>query len=215
MIQFDRTDLGQLEQRYRARLVNSLSGYKSANLVGTRSSEGQENLSIVSSVVHLGSNPALLGMIMRPPSVERHTYENILETGCYTLNHLSVELARQGHQTSARYERDRSEFEAVGLTPGYRKGFHAPHVEESPVQLGMELVEDLGIAHNGTRLLIGSIAWAALKDGAVDADGYVDLEKLDVVAISGLDSYHATQRLFRLSYAKPDQVPTQLTSNPS
>lgn len=34
-------------------------------------------------------------------------------------------------------------------------------------------------------------------------DGYVDIESLDLVTISGLDSYHSTQRLHRLSYAKP------------
>ncbi len=36
-------------------------------------------------------------------------------------------------------------------------------------------------------------------------DGYLDLERIDLVTISGLDSYHVTQRLDRLSYAKPDE----------
>ena len=65
--------------------INSLSGYKSANLVGTADHQGRHNLAIVSSVVHLGAQPPLVGMIMRPDVVERHTLANIRETGWYTL----------------------------------------------------------------------------------------------------------------------------------
>jgi hypothetical protein len=39
---------------------------------------------------------------------------------------------------------------------------------------------------------------------AIKADGYLDLEKLHTVAITGLDSYHTSNRLSRVSYAKPD-----------
>jgi hypothetical protein len=35
-------------------------------------------------------------------------------------------------------------------------------------------------------------------------DGYVDIEKAETITISGLDNYHETKRIARLSYAKPD-----------
>jgi hypothetical protein len=41
-------------------------------------------------------------------------------------------------------------------------------------------------------------------------DGFVDLEKAGTLTCSGLDSYHKTARIARLSYAKPDQVPLQI-----
>ena len=129
-------DLELMPRRQRGRLVNALSGFKSVNLVGTTNDAGVHNLSIVSSVVHLGSDPALLGMVMRPP-VDRergsHTYWNIRETGCYTINHVPATHTVQAHQVSARYPEETSEFEAVGFTPIYRCGFDAPAVEESPV----------------------------------------------------------------------------------
>ncbi|MFM8849082.1 MAG: hypothetical protein ACKOE5_01635, partial [Cytophagales bacterium] len=37
-------------------------------------------------------------------------------------------------------------------------------------------------------------------------DGFVDIEKAKSITCSGLDSYHTTQRLARLSYAKPDSA---------
>ena len=131
-------DLDLLPRRQRVRLVNALSGFKSINLIGTTNDAGVNNLSIISSVVHLGSDPALLGMVMRTP-VDRergsHTYWNIRETGCYTINHVPVSHSLQAHQVSARYSEETSEFEAVGFTPVYRCGFQAPAVEESPVRI--------------------------------------------------------------------------------
>jgi flavin reductase (DIM6/NTAB) family NADH-FMN oxidoreductase RutF len=105
------------EKLYRATLINSISGFKSANLIGTISSRGNTNLAIFNSVIHFGSNPSALGFLMRPVSVERHTYENIIDTGSFTINHINKEIYRQAHQTSARYEKELSEFDACGLTP--------------------------------------------------------------------------------------------------
>lgn len=60
---FSHKDIQTMEKRFRTRLVNSISGFKSANLIGTRDQQGQENLAIVSSVVHLGSHPPLLALL--------------------------------------------------------------------------------------------------------------------------------------------------------
>jgi hypothetical protein len=40
---------------------------------------------------------------------------------------------------------------------------------------------------------------------AITADGYLDIETIGTATISGLDSYHRTERLARYAYAKPDQ----------
>ena len=145
---FNTQSLNELEQRYRAHLINSLSGFKSANLLGTVDKNGQENLSIVSSVFHLGANPALLGMIIRPHSVPRHSFENLLETGFYTLNHVNEDIVTQAHQTSARYEKEQSEFIETGLTAEYLNDFKAPFVKESKIKMGLKLVSEQVIELN-------------------------------------------------------------------
>lgn len=203
-------DIEALPQRFRAAFVNSISGFKSASLIGTADQEGNTNLSIVSSVVHLGSNPALLGFIMRPPVVPRDGYENILETGLYTINHVGAEHVQKAHQTSARYPREVSEFEAVGLTAGYKGDFLAPYVEEASVRIGMRFVREVPIEENNTRLIIGRVAWVDFDDIALKDDGYLDLEALGTATISGLDSYHSTRRIARYSYAKPDTLPREI-----
>ncbi|MCG7488494.1 flavin reductase family protein [Vibrio sp. Of14-4] len=208
---YDAHSIAMMEPRNRARFINSLSGFKSANLIGTRDSDGNENLAIVSSAFHLGATPPLMGLIIRPSSVERHTLENILATECYTINAVTHEFLAAAHQTSARYSKLESEFEKANLTPYYVNDFNAPFVMESPLKLAMRLVDHQTLAVNGTEMVIGEIQDVLVSDSAVMPDGYVDIEALDLVTISGLDSYHMTQRIGRLSYAKPDQKLHPLT----
>jgi flavin reductase (DIM6/NTAB) family NADH-FMN oxidoreductase RutF len=206
-------DLELLPRRRRGRLVNSLSGFKSANLVGTTSVHGVHNLSIISSVVHLGSDPALLGMVFRPPvdpAQGSHSYWNIRETGCFTLNHVPASLTAKAHQASARYPQDTDEFEALGFTPIFRCGFEAPAVEESPVRIGMERVDEWEIPQNRCRFVVAQIRWVEFPEEALCGDGYLDLEGLDVAALSSLDGYHRTQKLHRLGYAKPESSAPEL-----
>lgn len=94
---FTQDRIDALDTRTRAHFINSLSGFKSANLIGTQDDQGQTNLSIVSSVFHLGANPPLVGMIIRPHSVARHTFENILQTGFYTINQVNQFIYSQAH----------------------------------------------------------------------------------------------------------------------
>ena len=216
MASLNELDLELLPARKRGRLVNSLSGFKSVNLVGTSNMAGQHNLSVVSSVVHLGSDPALMGMVFRPP-VERqrgsHTYWNIRETGVFTLNHVASHFYSKAHQASARYASEVDEFEALGLTPVLRCGFDAPAVAESPVRMGLEYLDEWVIEANQCRMVVGQIRWVEFPSEAWAEDGYLDLESLDVVALSSLDGYHKTQKLTRLSYAKPDQPHPSEMSN--
>lgn len=214
MASLNELDLELLPARKRGRLVNSLSGFKSVNLVGTANSAGVHNLSIVSSVVHLGSDPALMGVVFRPP-VERqrgsHSYWNIRETGVFTLNHVTSDFYIKAHQASARYAAEIDEFVELGLTPVLRCGFDAPAVEESPVRMGLELLDEWTIEANGCRMMVGQIRWVEFPSEAWADDGYLDLESLDVVALSSLDGYHKTNKLSRLSYAKADEAnPTSI-----
>lgn len=201
----DSERLESLEHRYRAHLINSLSGFKSANLVGTVSPSGVFNLAMVSSVFHLGAHPPLMGFISRPNSVRRDSIENLRATGFFTLNHVSRDIYRQAHQTSARYAAEVSEFTEVGLTPVAGHHVKAPYVEEALIKIGLQVEEIKPIEVNGTDLVIGRIIEISLPQASIAEDGYVDIEKAGTVAVSGLDSYHQTQQVDRLSYAKPDR----------
>ena len=194
-----------LEKHERAHLINSLGGFKSLALVGTSDSKGNTNLAVFSSVFHVGANPPLIGLIFRPSPPERNTYSNIIETGFYTINHVNETIYKQAHQTSARYDKEISEFEITGLTPEYKDAFFAPYVAESNIQLGIEFKERIDLTINNTTLIIGEIKHIYIPENCLSKDGFVDIEKANTVTCSGLDSYHKTVQLDRLSYAKPNK----------
>jgi len=196
-----------MDSRRRSAFVNSLSGFKSANLVGTVDAQGQTNLAIMSSVVHLGSQPPLLAMIVRPGGEERHTLVNILATGCYSLNHVNSSMVEKAHQTAARYPQDISEFDAAGLTPTWQAGFGAPMVAQATVSLGLRLREHQELKINGTHLVIGEVVLADIPEAAYRDDGSLDLATADSVALTGLDTYHQSAGYKRMAYAKPDVPP--------
>jgi len=194
----------QLEKNERAHLINSLGGFKSLALVGTTDKNGNTNLAVFSSVFHVGANPPLIGLIFRPSPPERNTFSNIIETGYYTINHVNESIYKQAHQTSARYDKEVSEFEITGLIKEYKDQFLAPYVAQSKIQLGIEFKEKIDISSNNTTLVIGEIKHIYVPQDCIAPDGFVDIEKANTVTCSGLDSYHKTIKLDRLSYAKPN-----------
>ena len=202
---FTSDSLLQMETRTRAAFMNSLSGFKSASLIGTIDFNGNTNLAIFSSVIHIGSNPALIGFINRPDSTSRHTLENILETHYFTINHINENIYRQAHQTSARYPKALSEFEATGLTQEFGTLFKAPYVKESTIKYGLSFAEKHDLNINGTILIIGKVEEIFIPEDCLLNNGSIDIEKAETIAISGLDTYHKTQKIARLSYAKPDK----------
>ena len=208
---FNASDIDNMAQRVRANFINSLSGFKSGNLIGTRSAskkdgtKGIDNLAVVSSVFHIGAHPPLLGMIMRPHTVPRDTLQNIKDTGEYTINHICASMVEKAHQTSARYNFQESEFEQIGLTPQMTDQVKAPYVLESRIKLGMQVQDIQLLAINQTELVIGQIVEVIVEPQWVSDDGYVDIEAAESVAISSLDSYHSTQRIARYGYAKANE----------
>lgn len=202
---FTRESLLELEKIYRLNMINSISGFKPANLIGTKSVDGQTNLAIFSSLVHIGSNPALLAFIMRPTTVERHTYDNIRESGYYTINHVPSNRTDMAHYSSAKFPADQSEFEACGFSEEYISDFIPPFVQDSPVRMGMKFVEEIPIKVNGTIMMIGQVQHLHVREEALDQDGALDLEQAGTAALSGLNSYYSAKRLAKYPYARLGQ----------
>jgi flavin reductase (DIM6/NTAB) family NADH-FMN oxidoreductase RutF len=205
-----REAIEKMHHLYRINLINSITGYKSANLIGTKDKEGVTNVAIFSSVTHFGSNPPLIGMVLRPTTVPRNTYANIKETGIYTINHVNQSIIKEAHHTSAKYEAGISEFDKTSLEEEYINEFDAPYVKQAVVKMGMELVEEIPIKANGTILILGKIRELILPEQLVTKDGFVDLNGAETVTVSGLDAYHLPKQLARMNYARPDQSPTEI-----
>lgn len=201
-------DIANTPKVKRLNIINSITGIKPANLIGSKSGEHGENLAIFSSVVHLSSNPALIGFILRPSGeIPRNTYQNILELPYYTINQIPVSHVQQAHYTSAKFEAEISEFETCAFTPEYLADFPAPFVKESAIKIGVYFQEEIPIPMNKTSLIIGEIQQLFIPDEIISEEGYINLEQINAAGIGGLNNYYSLKKEATFPYARANEVP--------
>jgi flavin reductase (DIM6/NTAB) family NADH-FMN oxidoreductase RutF len=196
-----------MDKIFRLNLINSCTGFKSANLLGTKSLNGVSNVAVFSSITHLGSNPPLIGFILRPTTVPRDTYRNIKDTGVFTVNHIYSDIIEDAHHTSAKYPDEVSEFTKTDLEEEFLGDFPAPFVKGAKIRLGCRFLNAYEIKENDTLLLVSAIEHVFIADQDIQQeDGWLKLENANTVAINGLDGYATTSLLDRYAYARPKKV---------
>ena len=205
---FSEEDILQMPKVKRLNIINSITGVKPANLISTIDERNRHNLAIFSSVVHLGSNPALIGFILRPQQkIRRHTHENILENGYYTINHLPNHKTLEGHYTSAKFDKETSEYDVCHFTPEFQYDFPVPYVKESFLKMGLKHVESIPIKYNGTVMIVGKILQVYVAKSSLSEEGYINLEEAKSVGISGLNTYYDLKKIASYPYARPHELP--------
>lgn len=203
MVHFNKNKIKNLEKIYRLNLINSCTGYKSANLLGSMDNNGNTNLAIFSSITHLGSDPAMIGFVLRPRTVPRNTYNNMYNTKYFTVNHVNVNDIEDAHHTSAKYPKEISEFEKTKFEPEFIDNFKAPFVKSSKIKFGCKYLNEYDIKENNTIMVVASIECLFVDDDALQNDGWIRLDKAETVTINGLDGYVKTSLIKRYEYARP------------
>jgi len=203
---FNKQDINSLNKIYRINLINSCSGFKSANLLGSISTDGKTNVAVFSSVTHLGSNPPTLGFILRPTTVPRNTHRNLKETGYFTINHIWEDVIEDAHHTSAKYPDDISEFDMTILEPEFKGDFKAPFVKNAPVQMAMKFIEEIYVPSNDVMLIVAQIQELYVQNELLQDDGLINLSKGNVATINGLDTYAIPKFKKQLSYQRPKPI---------
>lgn len=204
-----KSEIQNLEKVKRLNIVNSITGIKPGNLVATKSIDGLTNVAIMSSIVHLSSNPALIGFITRPHGeFRRDTFNNIIETKCFTINHIHKDIIEKAHFTSAKFEQSISEFDSCGLTEEYLKNQYAPFVKESSIKIGLKYCEHIPIQSSNTTMIVGEIEQLIVPDKYIQPNGYIDLSVANSVGISGLNSYYDLNFMESFPYARVQNVPS-------
>lgn len=205
MENIDKKELLEMDKIFRRNLVHSSTGYKSASLIGTASSKNNCDLAVFNSVFHLGSQPPMLGCIIRPGTVPKSTYHNIVNTGFFTVNHIHKDMVEQAHQTTASHEPEISGFEKGGFDKEFLENFPAPYVSQSQIKLGCKFLNEYHIKENNTKMLVAAIEHIYFEPGIQMPDGWLRLEDSGSVVFDGLDAYALPSLLDRFHYARPGQ----------
>ena len=203
----NKDSIQQLEKFNRINLMNSITGISPANLIGTISNDSIENLAIFSSIVHIGSNPPLMGFILRPTKkIRRDTYENIIETNKFTINHINSDMVERSHYTSVKFDKNESEFQKCRLTAEYLNNFQAPYVKESYAKVGLELEDIQSIKSNGCRLIIGRVERLYVPDSAIHKNGNIQLDLSNSIGVGGLNTYYSLDKIAEYPYARVNNL---------
>lgn len=203
MHKYTRIDIDKMSKIFRLNLINSITGYKSANLIGTKTDHKINNVAVFSSVTHLGSDPPLIGFIARPENGNRNTYNNILKNKLFTINHIVKNQIISAHQSSAKYPKNVSEFDKTDLKAEFKNNFDAPFVKDSPVQIGCSFVNKYFIKENKTTLMVGQVEMLFINKNLLFEDGFVQLDREDIITVNGLDGYALPKLIKRIPYARP------------
>ena len=117
--------------------LNAIIAPRPIGWISTRDTEGRFNLAPYSFFNAFHYDPPIIGFA---GTSWKHTVQNAAETGEFTWNLVTEELAAQMNTTSAEVERGVDEFKLAGLTPVPGRKVAAPRVGESRAAMECKVV---------------------------------------------------------------------------
>ncbi len=168
-----------------------------AVMVGCGNSEGEKNIITIAWTGTVCSDPAMVSISVRP---ERHSYNMIRETGEFTINLTTKELAFAADWCGVKSGRDVDKFAAMHLTPAPgNKLKYAPIIEESPVNLEcrVEKVLELGSHH----MFLGRIEDVMISEKYMNETGKFELNHSELVTYSHGEYFVLGEKLGRFGYS--------------
>jgi len=168
-----RIDPEELDKRNAYRLLTSLLVPRPIAWVGTRSDDGVDNLAPFSFFNGVSSHPPIVSISVSRGrgGVLKDTARNVLARGELSISMVSMPQLEQMHQSSASYDSEVSEFQALNIAAVDCGQIDAPRPADALVTMECRLHDalDLGTTHLIlARVLSYEISDRVLKEGVVD-----------------------------------------------
>ncbi|KQV42524.1 MULTISPECIES: flavin reductase family protein [unclassified Rhizobium] len=158
--------------------------------IGSRAKDGSYNLAPYSFFNAISDTPKL---VMFSSSGHKDSVANIEETGEFTANFVSRDLAEKMNMTSLNAPRGESEFEIAGLTPAVGTLVVAPFVAEAYAALECKVTEmfqpkTLTGDLSENYMVIGQVVGIHIREEAI-RDGRFDMAKVRPIGRMGYMDY--------------------------
>lgn len=160
----------------------------------TLDKKGNPNLSPFSFFNVFSANPPIL--IFSPArsgitGKNKNTLENVKEVPEVVINVVNYNIVQQMSLSSAPYEKGVNEFLKSGLTMLDSEEVKPFRVKESPVHLECKVLEikELGNKGGAGNLVICEVLKIHINEAVLDKDGFIDQQKIDLVARMGGNWY--------------------------
>ncbi len=167
--------------------------------IGSKGRDGSLNLAPYSFFNAVADTPKL---VMFSSSGHKHSQQNARETGVFTCNFVSRNLADKMNLTSAALPYGTSEFEFAGLTPRRAELIDAPCVAEAFAVLECkvtEIIEPKTLSGEPTEnvFVFGQVVGIHI-DKAIVSDGRLDMALARPVARMGYMDYCEGSDVFEM-----------------
>ena len=186
------------------KLLSGLVVPRPIGWIGTRSADGVDNLAPYSFFNAVAATPpTVLFAPTGQPGARKDTLANVRETGAFTVNIVSFDLAEAMNATSATHPAEVDEFEAVGLAKREAEAVDAPAVADAPAvfECRLDRVIEVGRAPMGSHVVLGEVVAFVVDERLLDGTR-VDQVELDPIGRHAGNAYSRANVLFEL--VRPD-----------
>lgn len=148
-------------------------------VVGSYAADGRPNVMTAAWGGIACSQPPCVSVSLRAATA---SHGNIVAREAFTVSLPSRDQAAQADYFGLVSGRDADKFAATGLTPVAAEFVDAPYVAEFPlvVECAVVHVHELGLHTQ----FIGEIKDVKIEERCLDADGHIDVGKLDPIALA-------------------------------
>jgi flavin reductase (DIM6/NTAB) family NADH-FMN oxidoreductase RutF len=191
---FDLTT-GEANDHYK--LLTGLVIPRPIGWIGTKAANGELNLAPFSFFNAVSSEPPIvLFSAGRHFDRPKDSVTFAEESGVFTVNIVSEDLADAMNRSSGTYAPGEDEFVIAGLTPVMGTAVDAPMVGEAPANLECRVIDviDIGAA---TRMVLGGVAMIHVREDALDGSR-VNPDALRAIGRLSGSSYATTRDRFEL-----------------
>ncbi|MFZ0015671.1 MAG: flavin reductase family protein [Acidimicrobiia bacterium] len=191
-------DLGRAESRDRYKLLTGLVVPRPIGWIGTRRSDGTNNLAPFSFFNLVSSDPPVV-LFSAGAHSDRPKDSSTLaeESGEFTVNIVSEDVVEAMSVTSGSFTAEDDEFAIAGLTPRDGVVVDAPLVDESPANLECEVREVIALSDR-TQLVLGDVVVIHVSPEVLDGTR-IDSDALRAVGRMAGASYIDTRARFEVA----------------
>ena len=172
--------------------------------IGTRSSEGTNNLAPYSFFNGVAASPpTVMFAPTGQPGARKDTLANVKATNVFTVNIVNHSVAEAMNATSGSYPADVDEFDVAGLTVREAIAIDAPCVAEAPAVFECRVVQvvEIGTAPMGSEVVFGEIVAFEVDTALLDGTR-IDQVALDAIGRHAGNAYSRANQMFELR--RPD-----------
>jgi flavin reductase (DIM6/NTAB) family NADH-FMN oxidoreductase RutF len=183
-----------IEVRFLQQYLQGAIGPRPIAFAATVNMEGQNNLAPFSFFNVFSSNPPIL--VFSPAysgrdGTAKHTLLNVKEVPEVVINIVNYNMVEQMSLASSPYPQGTDEFIKSGFTALDSETIRPKRVAQSPVQFECKVneIKELGKKGGAGNLIICEVLRIHIQEDMLDADGFIDQQKIDLVSRMGGNWY--------------------------